>query len=57
MTYELTPVAQGTELRLTVVPRYRGIARLVMRFMRASTQRRLQANLDRLVHVVRANNA
>lgn len=57
MTYELTPVAQGTELRLTVIPRYRGIARLMMRFMRASTQRRLQANLDRLVHVVRASSA
>ncbi len=57
MTYELTPVAEGTELRLTVVPRYRGIARLVMRFMRASTQRRLQANLDRLAHIVRAGGA
>lgn len=55
MTYELTPVTHGTGLRLTVTPRYRGLARLVMRLMRASMQRRLQANLDRLVQVVRAS--
>jgi uncharacterized protein YndB with AHSA1/START domain len=55
MTYELTPATQGTGLRLTVTPRYRGLARLVVRLMQASTQRRLQANLDRLVQVVRAN--
>lgn len=53
MTYELTPVTHGTELRLTFTPRYRGIARLVVRLMRASTQKRLQANLDRLAQVVR----
>ena len=31
MVYELTPVPHGTELRLTVTPRYRGIARLIGR--------------------------
>ena len=55
MTYELIPATHGTELRLTFTPRYRGLARLVVRLMRASTQRRLQANLDRLVHVVSAS--
>ena len=55
MTYELTPATHGTELRLTFTPRYRGLARLVVRLMQASTQRRLQANLDRLVQVVRAS--
>lgn len=55
MTYELAPATHGTELRLTFTPRYRGLARLVVRLMQASTQRRLQANLDRLVQVVRAS--
>jgi hypothetical protein len=55
MTYELTPATHGTDVRLTVTPRYRGLARLVVRLMQASTQRRLQANLDRLVKVVRAS--
>ena len=55
MTYELTPATSGTEVRLTFTPYYRGVARLVVRLMRASTQRRLQANLDRLVQVVRAS--
>ncbi len=52
MTYELTPVAHGTELRLTVTPRYRGVARLVGWLMQPSTRKRLQANLDRLVQIV-----
>ena len=56
MAYELTPVADGTELRLTVTPRYRGIARLVGRLMQRSTRQRFQANLDRLVQVVAAND-
>lgn len=55
MTYELTPVTHGTEVRLTVTPRYRGVARLVMRLMHASMRKRLHANLDRLVEVVRAS--
>jgi hypothetical protein len=54
MAYELTPVTHGTEVRLTVTPRYRGIARLVGRLLQSSTRKRLQANLDRLAHVVRA---
>jgi hypothetical protein len=49
MTYELTPAVHGTELRLTVTPRYRGIARLVGWLMQPSTRKRLRANLDRLV--------
>jgi uncharacterized protein YndB with AHSA1/START domain len=57
MTYELTPVAHGTELRLTVTPRYRGVARLVGWLMQPSTRKRLQANLDRLVQVVHANDS
>lgn len=57
MTYELTPVAHGTELRLTVTPRYRGIAWLVGWFLQPSTRKRLQANLDRLVQVVPANDS
>jgi hypothetical protein len=56
MTYELTPVAHGTDLRLVVTPRYRGIARLVGWLMRPSTRKRLQANLDRLAQVVHAND-
>jgi uncharacterized protein YndB with AHSA1/START domain len=58
MTYELAPATLGTELRLTVTPRYRGLARLVMgsRFMRRATERQLQSNLDRLVHVVSASS-
>jgi uncharacterized protein YndB with AHSA1/START domain len=56
MAYELTPVAHGTDLRLVVTPRYRGVARLVGRLMRPSTQRRLQANLDRLAQIVPAND-
>ena len=55
MTYELTPATHGTGLRLTVTPRYRGLARLVVRLMQPSMQRRLQANLDRLAQVVRAS--
>ena len=57
MAYELTPVADGTELRLTVTPRYRGIARLVGWLMQPSTRKRLQANLDRLVQVVHASDS
>jgi uncharacterized protein YndB with AHSA1/START domain len=57
MTYELAPVATGTELRLTFVPHYRGVARVAVRLMSASTQKRLQANLDRLVEVVRGSSA
>ncbi len=56
MTYELTPVAHGTEVRLTVMPRYRGVARLVGWFLQPSTRKRLQADLDRLAQVVRAND-
>ncbi len=56
MTYELTPVAHGTEVRLIVTPRYRGIARLVGRLMQPLIRRRLQANLDRLAQVVHAND-
>jgi uncharacterized protein YndB with AHSA1/START domain len=52
MTYELTPVVQGTQVRLTVTPRYRGVARLVGRLTRRSARRRLQGNLDRLAQVV-----
>ena len=55
MTYELTPGTNGTEVRLTFTPHYRGLAQLMVRLMRASTQKRLQANLDRLVQVVRAS--
>jgi uncharacterized protein YndB with AHSA1/START domain len=54
MAYELTPVPHGTELRLTVTPRYRGIARLVGWLMQPSIRRRLQGNLDRLAQVVHA---
>jgi uncharacterized protein YndB with AHSA1/START domain len=57
MAYELTPATHGTEVRLTVTPRYRGVARLIGRLMRRSTRKRLQANLDRLVQVVHANSA
>src|SRR3712207_502133 len=57
MAYALTPVADGTEVRLTVTPRYRGVARLVGRLMQRSTEKRLQANLDRLVQVVPADSA
>lgn len=53
MAYQLTPVPQGTEVRLTVTPHYRGIARLVGRLLQPSMRRRLQANLDRLAQVVR----
>jgi uncharacterized protein YndB with AHSA1/START domain len=53
MAYELTPAANRTNVRLTVTPRYRGVARLVGWLMQSSTRKRLQANLDRLVHVVR----
>jgi uncharacterized protein YndB with AHSA1/START domain len=56
MVYELTPVARGTELRLTVTPRYRGVARLVVRLMQSSMRKQLQGNLDRLVQVVRADD-
>ncbi len=56
MAYELTPVAHGTEVRLTVMPRYRGVARLVGWFLQPSTRKRLQADLDRLAQVVRAND-
>ncbi len=56
MTYELTPIVNGTALRLTVTPRYRGIARLVGRLTQASTRKRLQANLDRLVQVAHAGD-
>jgi uncharacterized protein YndB with AHSA1/START domain len=52
MTYELTPASGGTEVRLTATPHYRGIARLVGRFIQPSMRRRLQANLDRLAQVV-----
>ncbi|GIE92947.1 SRPBCC family protein [Paractinoplanes rishiriensis] len=52
MVYELAPVASGTELRLTVTPRYRGVARLVGRLMQPMMRRRLQGNLDRLARVV-----
>ena len=57
MAYELTPVPHGTELRLTVTPRYRGIARLVGWLMQPSIRRRLQANLDRLAQVVHAEDS
>jgi uncharacterized protein YndB with AHSA1/START domain len=56
MAYALTPVANGTEVRLTVTPRYRGIARLVGWLMQRSARKRLQANLDQLVQVVHAND-
>jgi uncharacterized protein YndB with AHSA1/START domain len=56
MAYELTAVAHGTDVRLTVTPRYQGVARLVGWLMQRSTRKRLQANLDRLVQVVHANN-
>ena len=52
MVYELTPVARGTDLRLTVTPRYRGIARLAGRLIRSSTRQRLQADLDRLARII-----
>lgn len=55
MTYELAPAVGGTDVRLTFIPRYRGVARIVVRLLRRSTQRRLQANLDRLVDVVSAS--
>jgi uncharacterized protein YndB with AHSA1/START domain len=55
MAYELAPVATGTEVRLTFTPHYRGVARLAVRLMRASTQKQLQGNLDRLVEVVRGS--
>lgn len=55
MTYQLSRAGHGTELRLTFTPHYRGVARLIVRLMQTSTQRRLQANLDRLVHVVSAS--
>jgi uncharacterized protein YndB with AHSA1/START domain len=57
MAYELTPVAHGTEVRLTVTPRYRGIARAVGWLMRPSMRRRLQANLDRLAQVVHTKDS
>lgn len=57
MTYELTPATDGTEVRLTYTSRYRGLARIVVRLMQPSMRRRLQANLDRLVQVVRASAA
>lgn len=57
MTYELTPVPQGTEVRLTVTPHYRGIARLVGRLIQPSMRRRLQANLDRLAQVVHVEDS
>jgi uncharacterized protein YndB with AHSA1/START domain len=56
MAYELTPVAHGTDVRLTVTPHYRGIARVVGSLMQRSMRKQLQANLDRLVQVVRAND-
>ena len=56
MAYELSPVAHGTNVRLTVTPRYQGIARLVGWIMQSSTRQRLQANLDRLVQVVPTND-
>ncbi len=52
MVYELTPVPHGTQVRLTVTPRYRGFARLVGRLIQPSMRQRLQANLDRLAQVV-----
>jgi uncharacterized protein YndB with AHSA1/START domain len=57
MTYELTPAPPGTEVRLTVTPRYRGVARVVGRLMQPSMRRRLQANLDRLAQVVHEKTA
>ncbi len=57
MTYRLTPVTGGTEVRLTFTPRYRGIARLAVRMMSTSTRRRLQGDLDRLVDAVRTGTA
>jgi uncharacterized protein YndB with AHSA1/START domain len=57
MTYELTPAPHGTEVRLTVTPRYRGIARLVGRFVQSSMRRQLQGNLDRLAQVVHAEGS
>jgi uncharacterized protein YndB with AHSA1/START domain len=57
MTYELSPVPRGTEVRLTVTPRYRGIARLVGRLIQPVMRRRLQANLDRLAQVVDAKDS
>jgi uncharacterized protein YndB with AHSA1/START domain len=56
MAYELTPVADGTEVRLTVTPRYRGVARVVGWLMQPLARKRLQANLDRLVQVVPASD-
>ena len=52
MVYELTPAPDGTEVRLTVTPRYRGVARVVGTLMRPSMRKRFQANLDRLAEVV-----
>jgi hypothetical protein len=57
MAYELTPAPHGTEVRLTVTPRYRGIARVVGWLMRPAMRRRLQANLDRLAQVVHAKDS
>lgn len=57
MAYELTPVGRTTELRLTVTPRYRGIARLVGWSMQPMMRKRLQANLDRLAQVVHADGS
>jgi uncharacterized protein YndB with AHSA1/START domain len=57
MTYVLTPADDATRVRLTFTPRYRGIARLAVRLMRRSTLKRLQADLDRLARVVRADAA
>ena len=54
MTYGLTARPDGTEVRLTVTPRYRGFARLVGRLMQPAMRKRLQANLDRLAQVVTA---
>jgi uncharacterized protein YndB with AHSA1/START domain len=57
MFYELTAVPHGTQLRLTVTPHYRGIARLVGWLMQPTMRRRLHANLDRLAQVVPAKDS
>jgi uncharacterized protein YndB with AHSA1/START domain len=57
MTYELAPVASGTELSLTVTPRYKGTARLFGWAIWIMFRGRLQASLDRLAQVVAEDGA
>jgi uncharacterized protein YndB with AHSA1/START domain len=57
MAYELTPVAGGTELRLTVSSRFRGVARLVGWLARPAMRKQLRADLDRLARAVHTDDA